>query len=231
MSIALLGDIHGDARTLLARAKSAAEQGATVLIQVGDFGVYKFSLDALVEAAGASPIPILFIDGNHEDYRMVGAFPTSEPKEIAPKLTYVPRGSVLYVENIRIGFLGGAGSIDYNYRTKDSDWWPDAEQIKDGEVERLLSAGEVDVLVTHTPPRSIIDRFFDTSPIKAQQARRMFGAAPDWTDPSADKVQRAWDALNRPPLFCGHMHRTVLYENVHILNIGEMTFYSADVTE
>lgn len=178
-----------------------------------------------MRAAEASPIPIFFVDGNHEDYRMVGAYPKTEPKQIAPNLTYVPRGSVLYVENARVGFLGGAGSIDYNYRTKDSDWWPDAEQIQDSEVERLLFAGEVDILVTHTPPRSIIDQFFDTSPIKAQMARRMFGAAPDWVDPSADKVQRVWEALQKPPLYCGHMHVSVRHENITVLGVGELVLH------
>lgn len=224
--IAFLGDIHGDAHSLRARVRDAYERGATALVQVGDFGVYPSTMADLMDVAEASPIPIYFIDGNHEDYRMIAAFPSSEPKELSAGLTYVPRGVVVDIGGVRIGFLGGAGSIDYSYRTAGRDWWPSEEQVKDFEVDRLIESGPVDVLVTHTPPRSLIDRFFDTSPIAAANARRMFGAAPDWTDRSADKVQRAWDALGRPQLYCGHMHRTIMHEGFHLLGIGELAVYN-----
>lgn len=225
--IAFLGDIHGDAATLLAKARSAHKDGATALIQVGDFGVYKFCLDAFFELGPLSPIPIYFIDGNHEDYRIVRSWPSTEPKELVPgKLTYVPRGTVLTIGGLRVGFLGGAGSIDYNMRTEGSDWWPNEEQIKDEEVDKLIAAGPVDVLAVHTPPRGFIDRYFDTTPERARRSRLAFGAAPDWVDPSADKVQRAWEALGKPPLYCGHMHAAIrVTEKVRLLDINELAYH------
>lgn len=223
--IALLGDIHGSVEALLSGARSAHKSGATLLIQVGDFGVYPSYFDALCEAADLSPIPIYFIDGNHEHYPMVRSWPSSTPTTFGTDLTYIPRGTVLELDGLRVGFLGGAGSIDYAYRTAGGDWFPDDEQIKDHEVERLVASGPVDVLVTHTPPRSVIDQFFDTTPAKAASARRMFGAALDWTDPSADKVQAAWDALNRPMLYCGHMHRAISLPGVRVLNINELVLH------
>ena len=44
----------------------------------------------------------------------------------------------------------------------------------------------------------------------------------DWTDPSAIVVEWAWQQLGKPPLIAGHMHRSVVWENVRILDINEI---------
>ena len=231
MTLGFLGDIHGDAPKLRHAAQQAKNKGATALIQVGDFGVYPSMMDALVAAAQSSPIPIYFIDGNHEHYPIINSWPSRGTKEIvAGKLTYVRRGEVLVIDGVRVGFLGGAGSIDHNYRTAGVSWFPMDEQIKDDEVDALLAAGPVDVLVTHTPPRSFIDAHFDTSPIRAALARKAFGASPDWTDPSADRVERAWVSLGRPPLYCGHMHIAIATPEIRLLGIDELAIYQSPDT-
>lgn len=223
--IALLGDIHTEAGLLRSATAKAFAAGASALIQVGDFGVYAFAWDSLTAVAKESPVPIYFIDGNHEHYPIIRSWPTTEAKQVAPKLTYVPRGLVLEIDGLRVGFLGGAGSIDYAFRKAGRNWFPEDEQIKDHEGAALCASGPVDLLVTHTPPRSTVNRFFDTSPEKAKQSRAMFGAAPDWTDPSADKVEAAWLTLGKPPLYCGHMHAAITDGNVRILNIGEVALF------
>lgn len=226
--IAIAGDIHGDSQLLNSALQKAVAAGAVALIQAGDFGVYPFTLEHLMAVAASSPIPVYFIDGNHEHYPIIKSWPSTECKTIAPNLTYVPRGVVLEIAGLRVGFLGGAGSIDYAYRKAGRDWFPNDEQIADASVDALIAAGPVDILITHTPPRSTVDKFFDISPARARASRRLFGAAPDWTDPSADKVQRAWEALGRPPLYCGHMHRAVEDYPVRILNIGEIATVTRD---
>lgn len=227
--IALLGDIHGYAGTLRNMAKLAAKKGASVMIQVGDFGVYEGTLANLIDAARQSPIPIYFIDGNHEDYRIIASWPKDEGfgdglVHLGEKLTYVPRGMVLELDGRRVGFLGGAGSIDYAYQKQGITWFEVEEQIKDIEVDLLVQQGPVDILVTHTPPRDFIDRHFDKTREDAIRARRFFGAADDWFDPSADKVQRAWEALGKPRLFCGHMHASLRDGVIRLLGVEEVAY-------
>lgn len=239
--IAFLGDIHGVSRSLEIAAARAYANGASALIQVGDFGVYPGLLGRLIGAARRSPIPIYFIDGNHEDFRMIRAWwdameadDVSVYHVVKDQLRYVRRGSVLTVDGRQVAFLGGAGSIDYAYRKLGTDWFNE-EQIADADVLRLelqalgninLQAlgKKVDLMVAHTPPRWFIDKHFDVTPARAAFVRRQFGVAPDWTDPSADKVQAAWESLGKPLLFCGHMHATIQDGNVRLLDCDGLAY-------
>jgi Icc-related predicted phosphoesterase len=227
--IALLGDIHGEAWVLDSFVAKAVNSVAC-FIQVGDFGVYPTRLRYLIEAAQKSQVPIYFIDGNHEHFPIIMNWwkemdaSGAVTHEVVPgKLIYVRRGAVLELGGRKIGFLGGAGSIDYAYRKLGESWFHE-EQIADSDVERLLANAKdgVDLLVTHCPPQDTITRLFDINPEIAARTRRGFGARPDWYDPSAHKVEYAWTKLGRPPLYCGHMHRTVEDGAVRILNINEV---------
>jgi predicted phosphodiesterase len=229
--IALLGDIHGVDRSLEGAVSQASAAGASVVVQVGDFGVYPGYLERLAGVAERSPIPIYFIDGNHEDFRMVAewwarleAAHESVHHVVRDRLMYVRRGSVLEMDGRRIAFLGGAGSIDYLSRRPGVDWFAE-EQIREMDLARLSrqAAGKaVDLLVTHAPPRRVVLKHFDTPPERALMARAMFGAPPDWDDPSVDKVELAWQRLGFPPLWCGHMHVSLSDENVRLLDIDEL---------
>lgn len=231
--LALLGDLHGLPGVLEDAARKAFNKGASRLIVLGDIGIYPETLAGFIKVARESPIPIDFIDGNHEDFRMLA--PWWEELErteatayhvVRDKLRYIRRGAVLRLDGRRIAFLGGAGSIDYNYRTPGRDWFPE-EQIRMQDLDYLYrcAAGQkVDLFLVHTPPQSVITKHFDTPRIRAVRVRQMFGAPPDWFDPSAHKVQEAWERLNFPPVFAGHMHHTLQDMGCRIVNINELVY-------
>jgi Icc-related predicted phosphoesterase len=231
--IALLGDIHGDVGALESACTRAAAEGATALIQVGDFGVYPQVLDWCKRVAYVSRIPIYFIDGNHEKFSMIT--PWWESMEIdgssthhivQNKLIYVRRGSVLKLYGRRIGFLGGAASIDFAYRSKGYDWF-DEEVIRQQDCDRLIKqAGDkpLDMLITHTPPQRIITKHFDNPPERALQVRNTFGAPANWSDPGAPRLDAAWEKLGFPMNYCGHMHRALIDGPCRILNINELVY-------
>lgn len=233
--IALLGDIHGDPLALASAAARAGANGASVLVQLGDFGAWPGMLSKLVAAAKGSPIPIYFVDGNHEYFPLLQEWwgqmandGASVYHVLRDKLHYVRRGSVLTLDGRTIAFLGGAGSIDYRLRRPGVDWFPE-EQIQDADVARLepwaANRGKgVDFMATHCPPQHVVTKYFETPRLRALEARRAYGAPSDWSDPSTGKVESAWHRLGCPPLYCGHMHETIQDGSVRLLNINELAY-------
>lgn len=223
--LAFTGDTHATARLLAQAHDKAVSAGAEALIQVGDLGVYEHARPQFVRAAAKFTIPVYFIDGNHEDYRlMIGWQARGEPVEWVPGLTWLPRGYVMDLAGIRVGFLGGAASIDYKHRTAGVDWFPDQEQATMAQARRLgslLDGERVDVLVTHSPPTWLITKYFP------DVDKLQFGVGVDWRDPSSTVVEVAQILTGARRVICGHMHRsvsdesTMLSHHVTILDIGE----------
>src|SRR6266511_1602211 len=71
MRVLLVGDTHGNALGLeRAVFPAAREHAADVIFQVGDFGWWPRSPTsaAFLDAARRAPVPLWWIDGNHEDH-------------------------------------------------------------------------------------------------------------------------------------------------------------------
>lgn len=211
MSLAFIGDTHS-ADGVLAALVAAVPDGIPV-IHVGDIGLWPQLASRFV----ALPRPIYFIEGNHDHLPTVAGI--TEPTEVWPGLVYVPRGTVLELDGKRIGFLGGATSVDRKWRPRNGGWhaWFDAEDVTVADADKLFANGPVDLMVTHCPPESVINRNFERPGFL-----KAFQLPADWTDPSAQQVERAWQALGKPPLICGHMHRSVVDGPVRILDINEV---------
>jgi len=215
--LAFLGDIHGVVPSLknaLIKIKVEYPQ-VTALIQVGDFGWYKSRIEAF--KAVNPHIPVYWIDGNHEYFPLINR--TTEVTEVAPNIFYVPRGTVLTLDGRKIGFMGGAASVDKEYRIRSGLPWHKEELITESDVARMDGVDTVDIFVTHTPPQSVVDRHFDPMDLV-----RYYGLTIDWRDPSAQHIQNLWDRFGNPLLICGHMHRSVSASmgKVRILNIDEL---------
>lgn len=178
MRVIALGDLHHSyvVGITLAKRAGALEQG-TVVVQVGDLGWDP------KRPPPRSPFKIHWIDGNHEK-DLPNLLQNSEPTELAPGWIYCPRGSVLEFQGKRIGFLGGAKSIDRDVRE-----WFEEEELTFAEAARLRNE-RVDLLVTHTPPSEVVQAMGFENP-----------------DRSAIAVQTVWEHLGRPKLVCGHLHR------------------------
>lgn len=143
----LLGDTHGSMHVARTAIGVAVAYDVTTIFQLGDWG-YVWpgadrveALSALLVEAG---VTMVFIDGNHDMHHVLPTLTT----QMYPNLVYVTRGDVLVFGGVRVGFLGGAASIDQDVRTPGKDWWP-SEQITSADVHRLTPC---DVLLTHDAP-------------------------------------------------------------------------------
>lgn len=215
--IALIGDLHGDFAVIETLSEYVLED--TIFIQLGDFGFYH----RVLENWPATKFPVYVIDGNHEDHEyirneLLASVPLHQNVvEIKPNLFYVRRGSVVEIDGKRIGFLGGAESVDKYSRLRNGWHWSALESVTDADADRMIANGKaVDMLVTHTPPSSVTHAM--VGPIH----KHRWGLPHDWTDESAARVQRVWDALDRPPIYSGHLHCSGVVDNARVLDINEI---------
>ncbi len=160
MRIVFIGDVHGDWKDLQTVLDRLPED--MMVIQVGDFGFYRWALPKL-----KLDRTVHFIDGNHEDFPFLSKrvdFNASTPQPVSgyPNLVYLPRGSTMKIGGKVFGFMGGGNSVDRKQRQAAADagkpptWF--AEEIPtEDEHARLLSVPKIDVMVTHDTPAETFD--------------------------------------------------------------------------
>jgi len=155
MRIGFFGDIHGRVHQFYhVLQKVIEEYGISVAIQVGDFGISKKAI-RMLDALDGFPIPVYFVDGNHEDFRFLWR---AMKKGINKKwekeynLYYQPRGSTLEIQGVKLGFFGGALHIGRPQKIIKGN------VITTDELNRAViafSRFSPDILVTHSCPAGI----------------------------------------------------------------------------
>lgn len=134
-----IGDIHGRLESHRRIIKEVSES-----IQVGDFGL------------GFKPNTAIYVDkylesfkGNHRYIRG-----NHDNLSVCKESKYwIPDG---YIENDTM-FIGGANSIDKQYRVEHIDWWRD-EELSSKELYKLLDLyilNKPKMMVTHDCPNQI----------------------------------------------------------------------------
>jgi hypothetical protein len=173
--IFITGDTHGrnDIRKLY---PGTWKQGKLLnkndyLIIVGDFGVlwweYPDDLEmALRQWYQEQPWTTLFIDGNHENMPRLLNLHTvrkfgSTVGKINDSLFYLRRGHIYTIEHKKIFCFGGAQSIDKVSRNEGISWWPEEQGSFKEQTYGLIQLEEanydVDYIITHTGPASMVD--------------------------------------------------------------------------
>ena len=217
--ILLLGDIHGSAGILRQALEVSKQSDAVAIIQLGDFGMFPDNEEWFRTHITNAHIPIYFIDGNHDDCRRWHAYEEVTRVWEDRELYYIPRGTVMELDGRTIAFMGGAGSIDKKLRLENDMHWDENENITPMQIERLYRntlGKKIDVFLTHCPPHSVIEKNFDP------MQKLWFGVGLDWTDPNQNIIEDAWDKLNYPSVYSGHMHKRISGNDYRILDINEL---------
>ncbi len=179
------GDVHGQfsrLNELISRHKKLLD----LVICCGDFGYWPKQIPITVK----SPVPVLWCDGNHEDH---WALQNRESDEVAPNVFYMPRGSTYELDDGRtMLFMGGADSIDKQWRTLGYDWFPD-ELIKDADLMNLPEK-KIDIFITHTCPAELVHDMLKLYPEKQYE-------------PSNQALSSLWDIYKPELWFFGHWHQ------------------------
>lgn len=106
----------------------------------------------------------LFVDGNHENFDMLGSFPIvdfceGKAHKISNKIYHLMRGQIYTIDGRRIFTLGGASSHDREVRKEGKSWWKDElpnESEYNIAINNLSKENwSVDIVITHSAPTSI----------------------------------------------------------------------------
>lgn len=211
--IAIFGDWHGAAAGWgVTAVRSAAREGARHAIHVGDFGLMfpgrgmGRAEDKLNRRLVELGMNLTVSPGNH-DSQYWRSLPVRGDGtcEVRSNIGVLPFGGRTTIEGLTIAGLGGAYSIDAEYRREGFDWWPN-EEPSEAEAKELVAGGKVvDVLITHDAPAGV--------PVKGTITLRteILERANKTRVLLADVVRE----LRPPLLVCGHYHQRLIHELPH----------------
>ena len=148
------------------------------------------------------PWTTLFLDGNHENFAALATYPTADwhggsVRVLRPHVLQLRRAQVFEIGGRTFFTLGGAHSIDKEFRTPFVSWWPQEvpDEHERAAIDTLVAqVGEVDYVLTHCPPLDAYNDLDFTGPFdKPDEFMR-------WLQTHvADKLAfKRW--------FYGHMH-------------------------
>ena len=165
-TLGLLSDAHGNLEFLIDGAQRLTAAGAEVLVQLGDFGLVWDGLShelrqraRLDEALRILDRKLFVIIGNHENHNLIESIePDSDGlRWIGSNIAFLPRaGRITTTDGTRIGWLGGANSIDKDSRDR-HNWW-EQERITEADLA-ALGADRLDILLGHDSPKTAALRF------------------------------------------------------------------------
>ena len=164
----------------------------------------------------------LFVDGNHENYEALDNMPVEiwnggKIHRINDKIFHLMRGQVFTIDGLKFFTMGGANSVDKQYRTECVNWWR-REIPSYAECDEALKNLEqhdwtVDYILTHTPPESIL---VDLIPWYERDAASVF-------------LEEVKKRVNYKHWYFGHLHidrkidekHTAVFDNKILLNYRE----------
>lgn len=208
----IIGDIHGkwyDYHFITSDIEHRS-------IQVGDFGIgfngpYWEDRVNDFHASGQHR----FIRGNHDNPAICKTAQTG----------YIPDGTVEHYGDTTVMMIGGAWSIDWQYRTEGVSWWRD-EELTYGELDQLIDVYEKtkpDVMITHDAPTLASYRMF------VKSGKTLAGGTLHLTR-TGEALQTMFE-IHQPKLhFFGHWHHTLEMDidGTHFHCLNELDFVDFD---
>lgn len=155
---AFCGDWHGNTAWATSTIDTLGQRGVSHILHLGDYG-YTFSEDFVdsVEAACARQnVALMFVDGNHDLHEFLWQLPLDEDGFgiLSDHVRYIPRGQRWNWWGLTFMGLGGATSVDKQWRNPYTEWWP-TEKITISDVYRAVEGGRVDVMIAHDAPSGV----------------------------------------------------------------------------
>ncbi len=223
--IAFAGDWHANTHHAEIAIERAHAEGVQTILHLGDYA-YVFPrryLSAQEPLLARYGMHLLFVPGNHDDYRQLARY-TVYPNgliRIAPHIWALPRGYRWEWGGVRFLACGGAYSVDRHDRVPGIEWWPE-EEITEQDIA-ACGTERADVLLAHDCPAGvIIPGADDVDPATLDIP---------WIDllRSAEhrqQLRRIVDATRPRWIWHGHYHR--LYQREVDLGYGPVTVTGLD---
>lgn len=225
--IYITGDTHGDFERIFEFCAEYDTQKDDILIILGDAGI-NFHLNerdtALKLTLSQLPVTLFCIHGNHEErpyevsgyeeMQWHGGLVYVEPE--FPNLIFASDGEIYDLDGRSVVVIGGAYSVDKNYRIRNCLPWFETEQPDDATKKyveyRLEKHGwQVDTVLTHTAPLKFEPTWAFLTNIDQSQVDK---STEKWLDSIEEKLSyKQW--------YFGHYHvdchsgaATAMYEEI-----------------
>ena len=226
------GDTHGEAdRFEKIRDQYRLTEG-DLLIVAGDFGCV-FGLgpsdEQKLDMLEALPYTVLFIDGNHECFPKLYAYPEERWRggrihRVRRNVLHLMRGQVYDLDGVSVFTMGGGYSIDAAFRVPGRSWWPE-EMPSDAEYAEAWAnlkkhGNRVDVIISHAAPEETMRMFVQTGVISCLFPREARLNA---------FLESVRQTVRHQRYYFGHMHldrqlfrsQIALYRDAYHLATGE----------
>ena len=201
--IYITGDMHGEERINEIKNFILSHTDITYLMILGDFGAIWNEDTSLIRQLSDLSATILFIDGNHENFDLLNAYPREEwnggyVHHIANNILHLMRGNIYEIENRTFFVFGGAVSADKNLRKEGVSWWPQ-EEATESQLNYARSmlerAQNVDYILTHCGNMEAVQRaYLQTGNGKLKVCRQSI------------KISTLLRDITYSMWFCGHYH-------------------------
>ena len=230
--IYITGDIHGNVDKILMIISYRNITKNDILVLLGDVGINYYLNQNEARAKqrlNDTGIQMLCIHGNHEArpdtipsyYEKEWHGGTVYTEDAYPNLLFAKDGEIYDLEGSKAVVIGGAYSVDKEYRLAHGwHWFPDeqpAEEIKKRVEDNLDKAGwSVDAVFSHTCP-------YPYEPVEAFMPTIDQATVDKSTEAWLGEIQRRLDYKN---WYCGHWH---INKHLKIGKEKELNFLMNDV--
>lgn len=212
--VLLVGDVHGQVRQLARALEYGKANDVDTAVQLGDFGIWPGNsgmwflkdVNRLLEELEMS---LFFVPGNHDDYTQINGKPIDDETGLhlwGPRLFGMPRGWRTEWSGVKIAALGGAHSVDRQWRLEyapELHW--EAEHVTEEEAQRFRDDGPADVIFMHDSPdgapNSIVDAPGNPGALYFPQAEL------DLAQLHRELLARAVNPTSPARIFHGHYHK------------------------
>lgn len=210
-NIYITGDTHGDFNKILNFCDKYKTSKKDIMIVLGDAGI-NYYLDnydyMLKEELLNYPITFFCIHGNHEERpENIKTYKTKMfhdgivyYEEKYPNILFAKDGEIYTLYNKKVLVIGGAYSVDKEYRLRMGYNWYESEQpsieTKNMIMEKISNSNKVDVVLSHTCP-------FKYMPYEAFLKGVDQSKVDNDTEKFLDEVE---SKLEYKKWYCGHFH-------------------------
>lgn len=191
MRVLAFSDLHQDAAA--ARALVERARFADVLVGAGDFANMRRGVELCINVLKAVPLPAVLVPGNNESADELRAASKAWPSAL------VLHGTSCVIQGATFFGLGGGVPL--------TPFGPWSYDFTEHQAEYLLtSCPSGSVLVSHSPPKGILDR---------SSSGQSLGST---------AVRAALDRLKPRAVVCGHIHassgRKLAHGTTTVINAG-----------
>lgn len=232
------GDMHRDFRRLVYFCFENNTSKDDIMIILGDAGINYYGIDdnRLKRQLSTLDITLFCIHGNHERRpENIKSYKEKEFKggmvyfeEEYPNILFAKDGEVYDFDGKSVLVIGGAYSVDKDYRIANNlGWWDDEQPSEDtkNKVLDMLDKGlGVDIVLTHTCPYKYLPYEVFLEGIDQSKVDQT-------TEKFLDVVE---DKLNYKKWYCGHFHTNkiidkmiFMFEDARMLSIDDNSIVSS----